>query len=129
VIASAQCPARNNYLNQELKNGAAYKAVVRDTGERDLEMDAMFFEGSVWLVPVWVEHPGTANRHPERLVRLNKDSYQVRHGPTPNDIVVKHPVPISEILALEKSGTVGGFETYLWADLWHLTHRTDKNIH
>jgi hypothetical protein len=59
--------------------------------EGRLTIDAIEYNGGVWLVPQWLDHPFQPARKPVRIIRLDLLPHSGRSGPW--DYVLTGPVP------------------------------------
>lgn len=89
-----------------------FKVLVgTDACDRISRADALRYEGSVWLVPDWIEHPVKKSREPRRGIRVPEHFLQEAPPGFRAELLVTVPVPMSALVGpLDESGSVGEFE-------------------
>ena len=68
------------------------KIMISD-GSRIGPIDAIEYEGEMWLVPVWIESPSAGWKKPERIVRLHPKRFQRMPPGSQADFFVPLPIP------------------------------------
>ena len=80
-------------------------------------MDGIEYEGSIWIVPKWLNYPSEGNKKPERIIRLQKDETQYTPNSSMQRYLAKYPLPAILQSALNQSEIPSGYAVQFLPDL------------
>ncbi len=79
--------------------------------------DGLEYEGSVWVIPKWLNYPTEGNRKPERIIRLQKNETQHTPNSSRQLYLAMSPLPAILQSALNQSEIPEGYAVQFLPDL------------
>jgi hypothetical protein len=86
-----------------------FKAKVA-AGDGIYNVDAIEYQGKLWLVPHWLDNLATGETTPTRIVRFDNLEYKDVRGSSLGDFVLTRPIPKALLDVETPKQSIAGFE-------------------